>query len=190
MVPAADQQPPMNPFILPMQRPLNPDNLNNMNIMPWSGGFYNAPQSFYGGPMQQQSLNSPWSGGFYGACGPSFHNGTSFDGGSSFYGHGATGMSTTGPVYQGMAPTRNEHHQNLYRPPSSGPRRNRRKERFRKAEPPKPYHRTHESSGAVFYDRSAGAYPGMARFDANNPGIGQVWRTPSKNLLLTDCNLT
>ena len=99
---------------------------------------------------------------------------------------GSTSYPAGGPVLG------NHQHQQQ---PSSGPSRSRkrRKEQSPKAVPPPPYHNVHESSGMVSYDRSTGIHPGHARIDANNhPGMGQVWRTPSKKLLMhiADCNLT
>ena len=39
-----------------------------------------------------------------------------------------------------------------------------------------------ESTGTVLFDPSIGVNQGMARIDASiNPGIGNAWRTPSKN---------
>ena len=88
----------------------------------------------------------------------------------------------TGPVNQGMTPCRPS------LPSSSGPSRH---QRLRKAKPPHPYHRKHESSGAAFYNRSTGVNPGMALNNAsNNPGTGKVWRAPTKNPLVADCSLT
>ena len=105
-----------------------------------------------------------------------------FYGGSTFY---------SGPVYQGMAPHQQPQYLNQYRPPSSGPRRNQRKKGSRKADTPYLNQFYHESSGTVFCDHSTGVNPSMARIDAsNNPGRGKVWRTPSKNPMMTDCNLT
>ena len=78
-----------------------------------------------------------------------------------------------------------------YQPPSSRRSRNQRKKWSRKTEHPLPNQVKHESSGAVFYNRSTGVDPGDAQIDAsNNPGTGKVWRTPSKNPLMADCNLT
>ena len=99
--------------------------------------------------------------------------------GSSFY-------PTSAPVYQGLAPI--QQLQQHYQPPSSGPSRNRGKRWLRKAEPPYPYHHKHGSSGTVLYDRSTGVNPDAS----NNPGNGEVRRTPSKKpfKLMADCNLT
>ena len=110
-----------------------------------------------------------------------------------------------GPVYQGMAPNRqvqytgpvyhsmvpNHHLQNQYRPPTSGPSRKRRREEARKAVHPYQNRNTHELSGTVPNNRSTGVDPGMARNDTNNnTRRGMVWKTPSKNPFVTDCNLT
>ena len=95
----------------------------------------------------------------------------------------------SGPVYQGMA----SNHQlpNQYRPPSLGPSRNQRRNGSRKAEHPYRILYPYESPGAVSHDHSTGIDPGMARNDASkNPRRGKVWMTPSKNLIMTDCNLT
>ena len=55
---------------------------------------------------------------------------------------------------------------------------------------PKPI--LHDSFGTVPNNRrSTGVDPGMARNDANNNSrSGMVWKTPSKNPFMTDCNLT
>ena len=108
---------------------------------------------------------------------------------SEGYHDGST--SYTGPVYQGMAPDPSHQFPNQYRPPSSGPSRNRRRKGSRKAEHPYRILYSYESPGAVPHDRSTGIDPGMARNDAsNNPRRGKVWRTPSKNPFMTDCNST
>jgi len=103
-------------------------------------------------PMQQPML---WGGGFYGV--PSFYS---------------------GPVYQAIAPC--QQHPYQYRPPNSGPSRNRRPKKgshWHKAEPQHPYQYKHESYGAVFYDRSTGVNRCHASIDANNnPGIGKRTR--------------
>ena len=80
----------------------------------------------------------------------------------------------SGPVYQGMA----SNHQlpNQYRPPSSGPSRNQRRNGSRKAEHPYRNRIVHESFGMVIQDRSTCVNPGMTRNDAgNNPSRGMVW---------------
>ena len=108
---------------------------------------------------------------------------------SEGYHDGST--SYTGPVYQGMAPDPSHQFPNQYRPPGSGPSRNRRRKGSRKAEHPYRILYSYESPGAVPHDRSTGIDPGMARNDTSkNPRRGKVWRTPSKNLFMTDCNLT
>ena len=97
----------------------------------------------------------------------------------------------SGPVDQGprMAPNQQLPLEQQYLPPIG---RNRQKTKgSRKAGHPYRNHNKHESSGTVFYDHSTGIDPGHAQIDANNhPGIGKVWRTPPKNPLMTDCNLT
>ena len=51
-------------------------------------------------------------------------------------------------------------------------------------------HVTHASSGTI-EDRSTGINPGYARIRANEEArVGRVWRTPPKNLLIVDRNLT
>ena len=78
------------------------------------------------------------------------------------------------------------------REPSSGPqRRNRNKQGLHEAEASKPNQFTHESSETVSYDGSIGIDLGHAWINANNEtGKGKVWRTPSKNSLTIDRNLT
>jgi hypothetical protein len=130
-------------------------------------------------PQRMNSANNmhcQWPGGFYGP--PSSTTGLpSYTGPSSYI----------GAVYQGMAPNQHTGPQNQYQPPN----RNRRKQRSRKAEYPHHYTNIHEPSGTVFYDHSTGVYPGMARIDASNdPGIGMVWRTSSKNPLMADMQLS
>ena len=72
---------------------------------------------------------------------------------------------------------------------SHGPSRKQRK-RFHKAEPPYPNQSEHESSGTIREDRSIGVNPGMAWIGTGNkPGVRKVWRTPSKNPLIVDCDL-
>ena len=74
---------------------------------------------------------------------------------------------------------------------AAGQSRNQRK-RFRKAEP------THcnqydESPGTMAEDRSTGVDTGHAWIGTNNADdarIGKVWRTPTKNPLVVDHNLT
>ena len=90
-----------------------------------------------------------------------------------------------GPLYP-MGQHTNHQYQNRSQ---AGPRRNQRK-RHRKAEPHTQYHK-HESSGTVVKDRSTGVDPGMARISTSNETrAGKVWRTPSENLLMANCNLT
>ena len=97
-------------------------------------------------PIQQPIF---WGGGFYGV--PSFY-------------------SASGPVYQPITPF---HQQQQYRPPNSGPTRNRRHMNgSREAEPHNLYQHGHESSGTATEGRSNGV-----GIDANNnPGIGKVWK--------------
>ena len=72
-----------------------------------------------------------------------------------------------------------------YRAPSSG---------FRSTsmtEPQCSYNLIRESSGRIEGDRSTGIRPGHAWIGANfNTGVGEVWRTPSKNPFTVDRNLT
>ena len=93
-----------------------------------------------------------------------------------------------GPVYQGMA-QQHPSHDYQYQAPISGPRRN---QRQRHQAGPRYNSRTiHESYGTVVENRSTGIDPGRAWIDANkNTGDGKVWRTPSKNPLKSDCDLT
>ena len=61
--------------------------------------------------------------------------------------------------------------------------------RFRTAEP-QPSQYIPELSGSVVNDQSTGIDQGVAWIDASdNTRAGKVWRTPSKNLLIADCNL-
>ena len=86
-----------------------------------------------------------------------------------------------GPVYQGMV--QQQHHQ--YRAPRSGPGRNRRRKRVRKAETQHRYNLKHESSGTIIGDRSTGIHPGHAWIGASDDTGGRkVWRTPPKNQLM------
>ena len=97
----------------------------------------------------------------------------------------------SGPIYHGMPgpSSHNPQHPNpnQYRPPNSGPSRNRRKKGARKAETPYAYHLKHESSGTANYDPSTGI---DSRIDANDPRLGKVWRSPSTTPLMADFNLT
>ena len=78
-------------------------------------------------------------------------------------------------------------------PSLAGPSRNQRKlERFRKAEPSHNNH-SYKSPGTMAEDCSTGADTGHAWIGANNSddaGIGKVWRTPTKNPLIVDQDLT
>jgi hypothetical protein len=95
-----------------------------------------------------------------------------------------------GPLYPRGQQYTNQQYQTRSQAPSSGPRRNRRK-RHRKTEPQTKYHTIHESSGSVVNGRSTGVDPGITRIGASNETrAGKVWRTPSENLLMADCNLT
>ena len=94
-----------------------------------------------------------------------------------------------GPIYP-MRQHTNQQYRNRSQAPTSGPRRNQRK-RHRKAEPHTKYHQRHDSFGSVVKDRSTGVDPGMARISTSNETrAGKVWRTPSENLLMANCNLT
>ena len=105
---------------------------------------------------------------------------------SQFYGL----PSYAGPADQGMAPTQQIQHQYYHRAPTSGPRRNQRGG-FREAEPLHPNQFLYESSRTVADGRSTGIDPGNAWINSNdNPRVRKVWRTPSKNPLFVDHNLT
>ena len=159
-----------------------------------------TPQTFTNPAQMQQPLDSSWSHttswyeDYYGI--PPFYTGPVHPGMAP-----NRQVQYPGPVYQGMAPNQqlqspgpvyqelasNQRPHDQYRPPRSGPSRNRRRNGPRKAEYPYTNQDTHELSGAVPHDRSSGVDPGMARNDArNNPGGGEVWRTPSKNPLMAD----
>ena len=84
-----------------------------------------------------------------------------------------------GPVYQGMMDQQLQHQ---YRAPCSGPGRNQRSRGSRKAEALYLYRNSHESSGTIAEDRSAGIHPGHAPIGANdNTRAVKVRRTPSRN---------
>ena len=71
-----------------------------------------------------------------------------------------------------------------YQSPSWGPRRNQH-QRFQQAEASVPNHTIPGSSRTVTEDWSFGIDSGHARIGADeSPGIGMVWRTPSKNPLI------
>ena len=106
------------------------------------------------------------------------------------------------PVYPSQGPGMDPHAQagEYYGTPSSSTDRlgshgrglsRKQRKRFHKAEPPYHYHVKHESSGTIGEDRSTGVYPGHARIGTsrNKSGIGKVWRTPSKNPLIVECDL-
>jgi hypothetical protein len=62
---------------------------------------------------------------------------------------------------------------------------------FSEAENPSPNHIIHEASVAIPEDGYTGLDPGHAWVEANdNAGGGEVQRTPSKNPLMADHNLT
>ena len=95
--------------------------------------------------------------------------------------------------HQIIVPTQNQqypsqHYQSL----NWGPRPSRNQhQRFRQAETPVHHQITHGSSRTDAEDRSFGINSGHAWIGADDrPGIGMVWRTPSKNPLIVDCNLT
>ena len=112
--------------------------------------------------LESQANIMPWCEGFYGL------------------------PFCAGPVYQAMA----QQHQHQYRARSSGPSRSQHSKRFRKAETQYRHHNIHELSGMIAEDHSTGTHPGHAWIGANdNTGVGKVWRTPSKNPLMVDCNL-
>jgi hypothetical protein len=90
-----------------------------------------------------------------------------------------------GSLYQGMA----QQHQQLYRTPSSGPRRNQRRKGSRKTEAPYHYNSKHEPSETIAGDCSTGTNPGYAQIGAyDNTRTGKVWRTPSGTSLMADHN--
>ena len=75
-----------------------------------------------------------------------------------------------------------QHHQDQY---------NQHINRYSGTESQYAYQYKHESIGTIGEDRSTGIHPGHARIDANfDTGVGEVWRTPSKNPLMVDRNLT
>ena len=96
-------------------------------------------------------------------------------------------------VDQGMASTLVTPGQ-YYRAPTrrSGSRHFQRNGRFRQAEAPLPrYQKIHGSIRTVAEDWSFGIDSGRAWIGTDeNPGTGTVWRTPSKNPLIVDRNLT
>ena len=95
---------------------------------------------------------------------------------------------TSGSVYPRSQQYPNQRYPSRRRAPRSGAKRNRH-QRYRKAEPPTQYHLIHESSVSVANDRFIGIDPGHAWIgSSNNTRVGKVWRTPSENLLITDCN--
>ena len=63
--------------------------------------------------------------------------------------------------------------------------------RFHMTEPLPTYNIARESLGMIQEDRPTGIHPGHAWIGPNfNTGVGEVWRTPSKNPMMIDCNLT
>ena len=106
------------------------------------------------------------------------------------HGYNTPFTGSAGPTYPIMMGQHTNHqYQNRSQAPSSGPRRNQHK-RHRKAEPHTQYHK-HESSGSVVKDRSTGVDPSMARINTSKETrAGKVWRTPSENPLMANCNLT
>ena len=146
-----------------------------------------APHPFTN-PMQMQhpleplpSYTTVWSEDYYG--------GFPFDAGPVYQGTALNRqIPYTGPVYP-MAPNQQPHNQ--YQPPTSGPSLKQRRKEARKAVHPYANHVTMNRQVQSPMDRSTGSNPGMARNDAsNNTGIGKVWKTPSKNPFVTDCNST
>ena len=109
---------------------------------------------------------------------------------SMTWSYGSESPFSAGPVDQGMVLTHVTQHQYYQAPTRS--RGSRRNGRFRQAEAPLPHYQvTHGSSRTVAEDWSFGINPGHAWIGTNdNPGNGTVWRTPSKNPLIVDRNLT
>ena len=134
-------------------------------------------------PLHSSRSTTLWSEGYYGGSSPSYSTGPVYQ--------GMARNQQTGPVNQRMAPNASPSHQlqNQYRHPTSRLNRRRRRKEARKAV--HPYQTLiHELSG-TFSSSSTGVNPGMARNDAsNNTRRGMVWKTPSKNPFVTDCNLT
>ena len=95
--------------------------------------------------------------------------------------------SGTQALYQHQYPS-----QYPSRAPSLGPSRYQHGRRFRRMEPQyTSYQLKGESSGRIKGDHSTGIRPGQAWIRANfNTGVGEVWRTPSKNPFTVDRNLT
>ena len=97
-------------------------------------------------------------------------------------------------VPQGVPAASEQQNKSQYQeaPSLAGPSRNQRK-RFRKAEPSHNDNQYYESPGTMAEDRSTGVDTGHAWIGANNTNdarIGKVWRTPTKNPLIVDHNLT
>ena len=92
------------------------------------------------------------------------------------------------PVYQGMPVADQNLYRSRHQAPGAGPSRFQR--RFHQAGSPHNNHFIHASSGTI-ENRSTSINPGYARISANDEaGVGQVWRTPPKNPLIVDRNLT
>ena len=63
--------------------------------------------------------------------------------------------------------------------------------RFHMTEPLPTGNIVRESSGMIQEDHPTGIRPGQAWISPSvNTGVGEVWRTPSKNPMMIDCNLT
>ena len=136
-------------------------------------------------PLHSSRSTTVWSEGYYGDSSPFYSTGPVYQ--------GMALNQQTGPVNQRMAPNASPSHQlqNQYRRPTSGPNRRQRRKEARKAVHPYRSKHTHELSGTVSNNSSTGVNPGMARTDtSNNTRRGMVWRTPSKNPFVTDCNST
>ena len=140
-------------------------------------------------PLHSSRSTTVWSEGYYGGSSPSYSSTNS----TGPVHQGMAQNQQTGPVNQRMAPNASPSHQlqNQYRRPTSRLNRRRRRKEARKAVHPYQSNKIHELSGTVPSNSSTGVNPGMARNDTNNnPRRGVVWRTPSKNPFVTDCNLT
>ena len=136
-------------------------------------------------PLHSSRSTTVWSEGYYGGSSPSYSTGLVHQ--------EMARNQQTGPVNQRMTPNASPSHQlqNHYRRPTSRLIRKRRRKEARKAVHPYRSKHTHELSGTVPNNSSTGVNPGMARNDtSNNTRRGMVWRTPSKNPFVTDCNLT
>ena len=134
-------------------------------------------------PLHSSRSTRVGSEGYYGGSSPFYSTGPVY--------RGMARNQQTGPVNQRMAPNASPSHQlqNQYRRPTSRLNRRRRRKEARKAVHPYRSNR-HELSGTVSNNSSTGVNPGMAPNDASNNTRGMVWRTPSENPFVTDCNLT